>query len=108
MKFTLFAALFTIACFTLPGVAAAVDFGIVNLDGGATKTVNIGGSGRALRVCNEANSDGAVLVTIGDNAPHYLASGLCAEDIGDRLILRSLASSATVDYKANCDSASMD
>ncbi len=108
MKLTQFAALLTFACFALPSVAAAVDFGIVNLDGGATKTVSIGGSGRTLRVCNEANSAGSVLVTIGENAPHYLASGLCAEDTGDRLTLRSLGTSATVDYKANCDSASMD
>jgi hypothetical protein len=108
MKHTLFAALLATACSALSSQAAAADFGIVTLDAGAAKAVSIGGSGRTLRVCNEANSAGAVLVTIGGNAPHYLASGLCAEDIGEQIAFHSLGASATVDYKANCDSASMD
>jgi hypothetical protein len=108
MKPVRFAVLLAFALFARPGVGAAVDFGIVTLDAGTAKTVSIGGSGRMLRVCNEANSAGSVLVTIGDNAPHYLESGLCAEDVGERLTFRSLGASATVDYKANCDSASMD
>jgi hypothetical protein len=92
-----------------PAVASAVDFGIVTLDHGNSKTVSIGGSGRTLRACNDADSASAVLVTIGANAPHYLASGLCAEDIGEQIKIQSLGSgAATVDYKATCDSASMD
>ena len=89
--------------------AIAADFGVVTLDHGAARTVGIGGSGRTLRVCNDANSDASVLVTIGTNAPRYLASGLCAEDIGEQITMRNLGSGmATVDYKATCDSASMD
>jgi hypothetical protein len=101
-------AAFILGCVPLSNGAIAADFGIVTLIGNDAKTVNIGGSSRTLRVCNEANSAGSVLVTIGGNAPRYLASGLCAEDIGDQVSLRSLGASATVDFKANCDSASMD
>lgn len=96
-------------CLALSCRAFAVDFGIVTLDHGAAKSVSIGGSGRTLRVCNDAGSASSVLVTIGGNAPHYLASGLCAEDIGDRVTMQNLGSgTATIDYKATCDSASMD
>jgi hypothetical protein len=97
-------AAFILGCMSLSRGAIAADFGIVTLAGNDARTVSIGGSSRTLRVCNEANSAGAVLVTIGGNAPHYLASG----DIGDQVSLRSLGASATVDFKANCDSASMD
>ena len=104
----LYLAVTILGCMTIPCSAIAADFGIVTLAGNDTKNVSIGGSSRTLRVCNEANSAGSVLVTIGGNRPHYLASGLCAEDIGDQVSLRSLGASATVDFKANCDSASMD
>jgi hypothetical protein len=98
-----------LGCMAVSVAASAADFGIVTLDHGGSKTVSIGGSGRTLRVCNEVNSESAVLVTIGNNAPHYLASGLCAEDIGEQVRLRSVGDgTATVDYKATCDSASMD
>ncbi len=98
-----------VACIVAPCSALAVDFGVVSLDHGAAKSVSIGGSSRTLRVCNEAGSASSVLVTIGGNVPHYLASGLCAEDIGDRVTMLNLGSGrATIDYKANCDSASMD
>lgn len=98
-----------LGCMAVPAAASAADFGIVTLAHGGSKTVSIGGSGRTLRVCNDANSGAAVLVTIGGNAPHYLASGLCAEDIGEQVRLQSLGSgTARVDYKATCDSASMD
>ncbi len=97
------------ACVVPAQAAIAADFGVVTLDHGAAKTVGIGRSGRNLRVCNDAESSSAVLVTIGTNARHYLASGLCAEDIGEQITLQNLGSgTATVDYKATCDSASMD
>ena len=96
-------------CMALSCNAVAADFGVVSLDHGAAKTVSIGGSGRTLRVCNDAGSASSVLVTIGGNAPHYLASGLCAEDIGEQVTMQNLGSgTARVDYKATCDSASMD
>ena len=98
-----------IAWMALPCAAVAADFGIVTLDHGGGKTVSIGSSGRTLRVCNDAGSSSAVLVTIGTNATHYLASGLCAEDIGAQVTMQSLGSgTARVDYKATCDSGSMD
>lgn len=88
--------------------ASAASFGILTLPPGAAKTVSLGVASRNLRVCNDSGSAGAVLVTIGGNAPHYLASGLCAEDIGDRLTIQSLAAGpATVDFKATCDGSSM-
>jgi len=97
------------ACVALAQGAIAADFGVVTLDHGTAKTVSIGGSGRTLRACNDAESSSAVLVTIGTNAPHYLASGLCAEDIGEQITMQSLGSGmAKIDYKATCDSASMD
>jgi hypothetical protein len=96
-------------CMALSFNAIAADFGVVSLDHGAAKSVSIGGSGRNLRVCNDAGSASSVLVTIGGNAPRYLTSGLCAEDIGDRVTMQNLGSgTATIDYKATCDSASMD
>ena len=104
----LYLAALILVCMSLSRGAVAADFGIVTLAGNDAKTVRIGGSSRTLRVCNEASSAGAVLVTIGGNAPHYLASGLCAEDTGDQIALRSLGNSAIVDFKATCDSASMD
>ena len=103
------AAAIALAWMVLPCSAMAVDFGIVTLDQGAAKSVSIGGSSRTLRVCNDAGSASSVLVTIGGNAPRYLASGFCAEDTGDRVTMQNLGSgTATIDYKATCDSASMD
>lgn len=96
-----------IAAFATAGADAA-SFGSVTLVSGASKTVTLGVASRNLRVCNDSGSAGAVLVTIGGNAPHYLSSGICAEDIGDRLTIQSLAAGpATVDYKATCDGSSM-
>jgi hypothetical protein len=98
-----------LAAFALiPGTILAASFGAVTLQPGASKSVTLGVASRNLRVCNDSGSAGAVLVTIGGNAPHYLSSGLCAEDIGDRLTIQSLAAGpATVDYKATCDGSSM-
>jgi hypothetical protein len=97
-----------IAVIFIAADAGAASFGSVTLRPGASRTVSLGVASRNLRVCNSAESDGAVMVTIGGNAPRYLASGLCAEDIGEKLTIQTLGSGpATVDYKATCEGSSM-
>jgi hypothetical protein len=90
------------------GPAAAATFGSVTLQPGELRKIDIGPTGRNLRVCNEIASAGTVVVVIGDNAPHALSPGLCAEDLGARMTVQSHAGgTATVDYKAICDGSDM-
>ena len=92
----------------ISGQAGAAYVGTVNLRAGETRTIDMGATGRNLRVCNDFFSSGSVLVTIGDNLPHSLSPGLCAEDIGDRMVIQSHSTGlATVDFKSICDSPSM-
>lgn len=87
------------------GQAIAAHFGTVTLMAGETQTVDIGATARNMRVCNDFFSSGQIIVTIGGNVPHDLSPGVCAEDIGDRMKVQSLASgSATVDFRSPSDS----
>jgi hypothetical protein len=86
------------------GQAVAANVGIVTLRAGETQTVDIGATGRDMRVCNDFFSSGQIIVTIGGNVPHDLSPGVCAEDIGNRMKIQSLASgSATVDFRSLSD-----
>jgi len=90
------------------GPAAAANFGRVTLQPGELRKIDIGPTGRSLRVCNDIASAGTVVVVIGDNTPHGLSPGLCAEDLGARMTMQSHAGGpATVDYKAICDGSDM-
>jgi hypothetical protein len=99
--------IFALAAITLMGAglisdpAAAASFGTVTLRAGETQTVDIGSTGRNMRVCNDFFSSGPIIVTIGGNASHNLSPGLCAKDIGDRMMIQSLAGGlATVDFRS--------
>ena len=88
--------------------AAAASFGVVTLQPGQLRNIDIGPTSRSLRVCNDLSSNGPVVVVIGTNMPHALAPGLCVEDLGDRLMIQSDANGpVTVDFKAICDGADM-
>ena len=97
----------TLSAITLIGAglissqAVAANFGSVTLKAGETQTVDIGATGRDMRVCNDFFSSGPIVVTIGGNVPHDLSPGLCAEDIGGRMMIQSHASGvATVDFQS--------
>lgn len=93
---------------TFGGQAFAANFGTITLIAGETQAIDIGATGRNMRVCNDLSSAGSVLVTVGGNAPHELSPGLCAEDMGNRLLVHSQASGiATVDFKPICDGSAM-
>jgi hypothetical protein len=88
----------------ISGHAVAANFGSVTLKTGETQTVDIGSTGHDMRVCNDFFSSGRIVVTIGGNVPHDLSPGVCAEDIGDRMTIQSLAGGlATVDFRALSD-----
>ena len=81
------------------GQAAGANSGIVTLKPSEARTVDIDPTDRNTRVCNDFFSSGTVVVTIGDNAPHNLSPGECAEDFGERMMIQSRASgSATVKF----------
>src|SRR6266404_3475471 len=83
----------------ISGQAAGANSGIVTLKPGETQTVDISPTGRNTRVCNDFFSSGPVVVTIGNNAPHDLSSGECAEDFGEQMRIQSHASGlATVKF----------
>lgn len=93
---------------SISGQALAANFGTVTLVAGQTQAIDLGPTGRNMRVCNDRSSAGPVLVTIGGNAPHDLSPGLCAEEMGDRLLIHSEASGlSTVDFKSICDGSAM-
>ena len=88
--------------------ANAASFGTVTLTPGELRKIDIGPTGRSLRVCNDLTSAGPVAVVIGDNIPHALSPGLCAEDLGSRMTIQSHAVGlATVEFKAICDGMDM-
>src|SRR5215472_16090577 len=81
------------------GQAAAANFGSVTLQAGEARVVDLSTSARTMRVCNDFFSSGRAAVTIGTNTPHDLSPGVCAEDIGDRMAVQSLAAGiATIEY----------
>jgi zinc transporter ZupT len=84
----------------ISGQAVGANFGTLTLKASEIQTVDIGATGRNMRVCNDFFSSGPVVVTIGGNLPHDLSPGVCAEDIGDRLTVQSHASGlATVEFR---------
>ena len=99
---------FALLALVLPGGPSfSAGFGRMTLNAGEVRRIEIGASDRNLRICNDSASSGMVLVTVGDHAPHSLAPGLCAEDMGARMTVRAVGQ-AVVDFNSICDSSSMD
>jgi len=65
--------------------ATASDYGSFTLKAGEMQEIDIGSTYRDLRVCNDFESAGGVVVTIGGHDPHTLQPGLCAEGFGDSI-----------------------
>ena len=101
MKILTLSAIALIGAALISGQAFGANFGTLNLKAGEMQTVDIGATGRNMRVCNDFFSSGPIVVTIGGNLPHHLSPGICAEDIGNRLTVQSNASSpATVEFRS--------
>ena len=80
--------------------ASADYFGSLTLRPGETRNIYIGVTAQNMRVCNDFYSAGEAEVTIAANFPHDLAPGTCAEDIGDRMVIRSRSKGAvTIIYR---------
>jgi hypothetical protein len=104
MKFWTLSAITLIGAGLIGAQAVAANFGSVTLKAGESQSVDIGATGRDMRVCNDFFSSGAIIVTIGGSFPHDLSPGVCAEEIGDRMTIQSLASGlATADFRALSD-----
>jgi hypothetical protein len=104
MKLLTLCAIAQIGAALISGQAIGADFGTLTLKAGETQTVDIGATGRDMRVCNDFFSSGPIIVTIGGNAPHDLSPGLCAEDAGDRMTIQSHAGGlATVEFRSLSD-----
>ncbi len=100
MKILTRSAIALIGAALISGQAVGANFGTLTLKASEIQTVDIGATGRNMRVCNDFFSSGPVVVTIGGNLPHDLSPGVCAEDIGDRLTVQSHASGlATVEFR---------
>ena len=82
----------------------AAYFGTLTLKPGETQQLYIGTTARNVRVCNDFNSSGPVVVTIANNIPHDLLPGRCAEDIGDRMTVQShAAGQVMINYRSIYD-----
>src|ERR1700747_3001081 len=65
--------------------AIAADYGSFHVRRAETKEISIGPTARELRVCNDFESGGTLIITLGGHEPHVLPPGLCADDIGDTI-----------------------
>jgi hypothetical protein len=83
-----------------PGQQTTGEFGTVSLKAGETRQVQTGYVYRNMRVCNDAESAGSISATIDDHVPHELLPGVCAEDLGNSVLLVNHGSSlARVTYR---------
>src|SRR5262249_118500 len=69
-----------------PPPASPSQWGRFPLQPRETQMIRIDPSAVQLRVCNDATSKGLIAVTVGGNDTRLLRPGLCAEDIGDRIL----------------------
>jgi hypothetical protein len=72
-----------------PGTAAESD--VVSLAPGEAREFHIGSTYRNIRVCNDFASAGPVKAWVGHHLPQVLGPGVCADDSGDRIVLRNAA-----------------
>jgi hypothetical protein len=104
MKVLTLSAIVLIGTALISGQAVGASFGTLTLKAGETRTVYIGATAQNMRVCNDFLSSGPIVVTIGGNVPHDLSPGVCAEDVGDRMMIRSHANGrATVEFRSLSD-----
>jgi hypothetical protein len=82
MKILTLGAIALIGAGLINGQAAAAKFGSVTLKAGEAQTVDIGATGRDMRVCNDFFSFGPIVLTIGGNVPHDLSPGLSESGVG--------------------------
>ena len=66
--------------------AMAADNGDFSLKPGEAKQIVIGAPARELRICNNSASGGPIGITLGDHTPLVLQPGMCADDMGDRIL----------------------
>src|ERR1700690_2413768 len=85
----------------LPGEAHGRTFGTVALKQGETRQISIGPTFRDMRVCNDLKSTGPVVIKVGSSWERTLRVGQCAEDRGNMIYFRNLASGiARITYRA--------
>ena len=65
--------------------AMAADYGSFRVGPAERKEIVIGPTARELRVCNDFESGGTLVIVLGGHEPHVLPPGLCADDIGDTI-----------------------
>jgi len=86
------------------GSSYGQQFGAVTIAAGETRQVWTGVAYRLLRVCNNVESSGTVVVVIDDRPAAILAPSLCTEDYGNRIEIKNQsASAAKLTYRAVSD-----
>jgi hypothetical protein len=62
-------------------------YGTFALKAGETREVQTGYIYQNMRVCNDAESAGLISATIDDHITHQLQPGVCAEDLGNSVLV---------------------
>ena len=87
-------------CAQGPGASYGRQSGVVSLAPGQAEQVWTGVAYQRLRVCNDLESKGTVVVVIDDRQPATLAPGLCTEEDGNTIHMdNASASAATIVYR---------
>jgi hypothetical protein len=68
------------------------EFGTFTLQPGETRKIETGHIYRNMRVCNEAGSAGPIAATIDDHQLRELQAGVCAEDLGNSVLVHNQSS----------------
>jgi hypothetical protein len=71
------------------GQSVPGEFGSFTLKPGETRQIQTGYIYRNMRVCNDAGSAGPITATIDDHLPRELLAGVCAEDLGNSVLLHN-------------------
>jgi len=96
-----FASLVIVLASMFAGNAHAQTFGTVALKQGETRQISIGPTFRDMRVCNDLKSTGPVVIKVGSSFERTLRTGQCAQDRGNMIYFRNLASGiARITYRA--------
>jgi hypothetical protein len=87
-------------CTQGPSANYAQQSGVVSLAPGQSQQVWTGVVYRPIRVCNDLESNGTVVVIIDERQPATLAPGICTEDYGSTIHMSNhSASAATIVYR---------
>jgi hypothetical protein len=68
------------------------EFGTFALQPRETRNIETGHIYRNMRVCNDAGSAGPIAATIDDHQLRELQAGVCAEDLGNSLLVHNQSS----------------